>query len=59
MKNKKDKSTKGARSEMRKEHFKSGGSTAEWRGLHTVHKHKNDKRLGNRSQQKKKIISEE
>lgn len=42
----------------REQHFESGGSTAEYIGLHVVHKHKGDKRKNNRSVQKKKAVDE-
>jgi len=57
-KKKKYNPNKGIRGNDRKTHFDSGGSLREWRGTHIVHRHKNSKRLGNRSQRKKKAIDE-
>ena len=62
MSNKKSKKRKdlsvGIRSLQREAHFKAGGSLAEWRGIHAIHKHKGARRLGGRSKQKNKAIKE-
>lgn len=50
-------STAGSRGEIRKDHFNSGGSLAEWRGTSSVHKNRKDKR-SNRTTKKNKAIQE-
>ncbi len=56
-KNNQTKDTKAERGIDRKIHFESGGSLAEWRGLHQIHKSSKDKR-NSRSSQKKKAVRE-
>lgn len=51
----KSKSTAGVRGIMREEHFKNGGTLAEWRGKFSVHKSRAEKR-NSRSIQKRKAI---
>ena len=53
-----ERSRRGQRGLERKAHFESGGSQAEWTGIHAVHKDKRKKREGNRSQRRKRAISE-
>ena len=47
--------TSGSRGEDRKKHFADGGSLAEWRGTHTVHKNKKNKRQNRRTRRKQAI----
>jgi hypothetical protein len=47
--------TSGSRGEDRKKHFADGGSLAEWRGTHTVHKNKKDKRQNRRTRRQQAI----
>lgn len=47
--------TAGYRGEDRKQHFADGGSLAEWRGTHTVHKNKKDKRQNRRTRRQQAI----
>lgn len=51
----KSKSTAGVRGEIRRQHFESGGTLAEWRGRASVHKSRAEKR-NSRSIAKRKAI---
>ena len=48
----KDKARAKQRGEDRKKHFESGGSLSEWRGKHSVHTSKADKRNSRASDSK-------
>ncbi len=49
------KDTSAIRGEERRLHFEAGGSLAEWRGIHTIHKSSKDKRRS-RSKDKKNAV---
>jgi hypothetical protein len=55
----KNKILRGIKGELRKQHFKAGGTPATWRGRTAIYKHKLAKRQNRRTQRQLAITEQE